>query len=144
MQSTGTKSILITGHSLGAAIAVLDALMLCQNLDSSISISAAIFGLLHRGNVAFAALIDSQLGNQFTYVMHRYDPVSNLPPHEFGYQHSVGELHIPSNGKASTVTCPGQENVHCQYGNSIWRTSISDHLGPYFAGTEMGRSACPL
>ena len=118
--------------------------MLRQNLDSSISISAAVFGLPRGGNVASAALIDSQLGNQFTYVTHGYDPVSNLPPREFGYQHSAGELHIPSNGEAGTVACPGQENVHCQYGNSIWRTSISDHLGPYFAGTEMGRSACPL
>ena len=58
--------------------------------------------------MAFAALIDSQLGNQFTYVTHRYDPVSNLPPREFGYQHSAGELHTPSNGEAGTVACPGR------------------------------------
>jgi len=144
LQSTGTNSVLVTGHSLGAAIAAMDALMLRQNLDSSVSINAVVFGLPRGGNVAFANLIDSQLGNQFTYVTHGNDPVPNLPPRDLGYQHSAGEVHIPDSDESGTVTCPGQENLHCQFGNSILHTSLSNHLGPYFAGTKMGRSACPL
>ncbi|KAH9989900.1 alpha/beta-hydrolase [Russula compacta] len=144
LQSTGTSSVLVTGHSLGAAIAAMDALMLHQNLDPSVSINTVVFGLPRGGNDAFANLIDSQLGIQFTYVTHGNDPVPNQPPRSLGYQHSSGEVYIPSSGEAGTVACAGQENLHCVEGNSVLHASISDHLGPYFSGTMMGRSACPL
>jgi pimeloyl-ACP methyl ester carboxylesterase len=141
LQSTGTNKVLVTGHSLGAAIATMDALMLRQNLDPTVSIRTVVFGLPRSGNPAFANLIDSQLGSQFTYVTHGKDPVPMMPPRFLGYQHSAGEVHIPSSGEAGTIACPGQENVNCNEGGN-W--IISDHLGLYFAGVEMGKSACPL
>lgn len=144
LQSTGTNSVLVTGHSLGAAIAVMDGLMLHQNLDPSVSINTVVFGLPRGGNDAFANLIDSQLGIHFTYVTHGNDPVPNQPPRFLGYQHSAGEVYIPSSGEAGTVACAGQENLHCVGGNSVLHASISDHLGPYFSGIRMGKSACPL
>ncbi|KAI0248779.1 alpha/beta-hydrolase [Lactifluus subvellereus] len=133
------STVLVTGHSLGAAIATMDAVMLRQHLDPTVSIRTVVFGLPRGGNAAFANLIGSQLGSQFTYVTHGKDPVPTVPPRFLGYQHSAGEVHIPSSGEAGTVACPGQENVNCNEGG-FWR----DHLGPYFAGVEMGKSACPL
>jgi pimeloyl-ACP methyl ester carboxylesterase len=144
LQSTGTNKVLITGHSLGAAIATLDALMLRQRLDSAVSITAVVLAPPRTGNAAFANLIDSQLGDKFTYVTHGNDPMPNVPPPFLGYQHSAGEVHIPSSGEANTVACPGKENVNCQNGNSIIHSRVQDHLGPFFAGMMIGSGDCPL
>ncbi|KAI0295641.1 Alpha/Beta hydrolase protein [Multifurca ochricompacta] len=145
LQSTGLKSVLVTGHSLGAAIATMDALMLRQNLDPSTAIKTVVFGLPRGGNQAYANLIDSTFGSgEFTYVTHGHDPVPNVPPRLLDYQHSSGEVHIPSSGEANAVACPGQENTNCQDGNSFFSTSVSDHAGPYFGGILMSNHNCPL
>jgi pimeloyl-ACP methyl ester carboxylesterase len=144
LQSTGTNKVFVTGHSLGAAIATLDALMLRQQLEPTISITSVIFAPPRIGNAAFANLIDSQLGGQLTYVTHGNDPVPIVPPLFLGYQHSAGEVHIPSSGEVGTVACPGKENVNCQDGNSIIHSKVQDHFGPYFAGVVMGNGDCPL
>ncbi|KAI9430503.1 Alpha/Beta hydrolase protein [Lactarius psammicola] len=144
LQNTTSRNVLVTGHSLGAAIAILDALMLRQHLDPSVSINTIVFAPPRGGDQAFADLIDSQLGSHYTYITHGGDPVPNLPPRFIGYRHSAGEVHIPTSGEAGTVSCPGQENENCQAGNSIIRTSVLDHEGRYFAGVRMGRPYCPL
>ncbi|KAI0057337.1 alpha/beta-hydrolase [Artomyces pyxidatus] len=94
LASTGVKKVAVTGHSLGAAIATMDALMLHQNLDPSIQISTTVFGLPRGGNPAYANLVDSQLGSDYTFITHRNDPVPVVPPRFLGYQHSAGEVHI--------------------------------------------------
>lgn len=55
---TGVKNILVTGHSLGAAIATMDAIMLSQNLDSDVNINTIVFGLPRGGNSNWANLVD--------------------------------------------------------------------------------------
>ncbi|KAI0262336.1 alpha/beta-hydrolase [Gloeopeniophorella convolvens] len=146
LQTTGAQKVAVTGHSLGAAIATMDALMLRQNLDPGVAINTVVFGLPRGGNAAYADLVDAELGGQFTFVTHGNDPVPVVPPRFVGYQHPSGEVHIPPGptGEANTVECPGQENQHCQDGNSLLDTSIDDHLGPYFANVSMGESFCPL
>ncbi|KAI0047406.1 alpha/beta-hydrolase [Auriscalpium vulgare] len=144
-----TNKILVTGHSLGAAIATMDALMLRQNLDPSTAITTTVFGLPRGGNQAYADMVDSQLGSDYTFITHKNDPVPVVPPRVLGFQHSAGEVHITatddSTGEATnTVACPGQENANCQDGNSLLSTSVADHLGPYFADVSMSRSNCPL
>lgn len=47
------------GHSLGAALATLDALMLKMNLPSNIEIDSVVFGLPRVGNQNFANMVDS-------------------------------------------------------------------------------------
>lgn len=59
LASTGATNVLVTGHSLGAAVASLDAVMLQQNLDPSINITTVVFGLPRVGNQAWADLVDS-------------------------------------------------------------------------------------
>lgn len=49
------------GHSLGGALAELDALYLTLNLPSDTSIKAITYGTPRVGNPAFAALIDSKV-----------------------------------------------------------------------------------
>ena len=47
------------GHSLGGALAMLDALFLTLNLPSSTSIKSVTYGTPRVGNPAFAQLIDA-------------------------------------------------------------------------------------
>lgn len=54
LAATGSKSVFITGHSLGAAIALLDNLYLPLHLPAGITFSSSVFGLPRVGNPAFA------------------------------------------------------------------------------------------
>ncbi|VDC05154.1 unnamed protein product [Peniophora sp. CBMAI 1063] len=141
LSSSGYSKVLVTGHSLGAAISSLDALMLSMRLDSSIDITTTTFGTPRGGNQAFADLIDSRIGSAYSYVTHANDPVPRVPPTAFDYVHPSGEVHIISSSQ--TVSCPGQENDNCSDGNSLLDSSVDDHLGPYFDNIFMSASACP-
>lgn len=146
--SKGVSKVAVTGHSLGAAIATMDAVMLKQQLDPSISVSAAVFGLPRGGNQAWADLVDSNLGSSYTYVTNQNDPVPLLPPRLLGFQHPSGEIHInavDANGDATNiVSCPGQDNENCSEGNSPLHADVQNHLGPYFEDISFGAAACPL
>ncbi|KAJ3489865.1 hypothetical protein NLI96_g1827 [Meripilus lineatus] len=132
LTSSGYTKVLTTGHSLGAAIATLDALMLKENLPSNIQVTSVVFGLPRVGNQKFADLIDST-----------NDPVPIVPPQILGYQHPSGEAHITkvSGDTATMVSCPGQENSACSDANPF-ASSIPDHLGPYFNGISFGSAQC--
>ncbi|KAJ3733933.1 alpha/beta-hydrolase [Lentinula guzmanii] len=131
-----SHSVLITGHSQGAAIATLGAVMLHEQLDSSIKKSVVVFGLPRMGNEHWANYVDSTIGSEFHRVTDRKDPVVDLPPHLLNFFHPSGEIHIEEvdeNGQATKVAaCPGQENKHCSAGNSIFHDEWLNHRGPYF------------
>ena len=59
LSSTGFKNVLVTGHSLGAAVASLDAAMLRMALPSDVAVSSVVFGLPRVGNQAWADLYDT-------------------------------------------------------------------------------------
>lgn len=146
LSSTGFKRVLVTGHSLGAAVATLDATMLRMQLDSSVQVDSVVFGLPRVGNQEFADMVDSMLPG-FTHVTNNDDPVPIVPPRFLSFQHPQGELHITSvdskTGDATMEACPGQENENCSEGNSLLSASVQDHLGPYFNDISFGGSQCP-
>jgi len=149
LASSGFNNVAVTGHSLGAAVAVFDAVMLKQNLPSTVNLSTAVFGLPRSGNQAWADLVDSEIGSQFFHVTNQHDPVPTVPLRDFlglDYQQPSNEVHIVSvNGAvANTVSCPGQENENCSEGNSLLDADVSNHLGPYFNSITVGASACPI
>ncbi|KAF5379446.1 hypothetical protein D9615_006564 [Tricholomella constricta] len=133
LASKGVNKVLVTGHSLGAAMALMDALMLKQNLDPSVEIKATLFGLPRAGNAAWADFVDATLGDTMTRVSNQNDPVPTLPPRFLGYQHPAREVHIRAvgaDGEATdTVACEGQENENCSLGNSVFDINIADHSG---------------
>ncbi|KDQ51863.1 hypothetical protein JAAARDRAFT_184692 [Jaapia argillacea MUCL 33604] len=139
------REVVITGHSLGAAIAMFDALLLRQHLDGSIKINAVVFGLPRVGNSHWADLVDSTLGTNFVHITNRHDPVPTVPPYFLGYVHPSQELHITGldqAGETTMVLCPGRENNHCSDGTSLLASSVKDHLGPYFQNVTFGNSHC--
>ncbi|KAH7874076.1 alpha/beta-hydrolase [Lentinula edodes] len=143
-----SQSVLLTGHSLGAAVAVLDAIMLHENLDPSVKQSVVVFGLPRMGNEHWTKFVDSTIGSDFIRVTDRKDPVVDLPPRLLDYYHPAGEIHIEDVDKTGQATkivaCPGQENKHCAEGNSIFKDHTSDHLGPYFNDISFGQDACKM
>ncbi|KAH9851329.1 alpha/beta-hydrolase [Lenzites betulinus] len=148
LESTGATKVLVTGHSLGAAVASIDAMMLKTKLNSNVSVSAVVFGLPRVGNQAWADLVDSTLGSAFTHVTNQNDPVPRVPPQFLSFQQPSNEVHITavdSSGQTATAeACPGQENSNCSGGNSIFDSSVTNHKGPYFHNISMGSKFCTL
>ncbi|KAM5532581.1 hypothetical protein V8D89_013787 [Ganoderma adspersum] len=148
LNSTGSKKVLVVGHSLGAAVASIDGMMLKMKLNPSIAITTTVFGLPRVGNKAWADLVDQTLGSSFTHVTNQDDPVPRVPPQFLNFQHPSNEIHItavdPSGNTATAQLCPGQENGKCAGGNSIFDGSVTNHRGPYFANISMGNRFCPL
>ncbi|OSD07114.1 alpha/beta-hydrolase [Trametes coccinea BRFM310] len=153
LSSTGFKRVLVTGHSLGAAVASLDAAMLRMALPDDVQVQSVVFGLPRVGNQAWADLLDSLIPD-FAHVTNQKDPVPTVPPHALEFEHPQGEIHITSvdakTGNATMVACPGQENQLSQLKNcspgfsiaDIIELSIPNHLGPYFSGISFGDKAC--
>jgi pimeloyl-ACP methyl ester carboxylesterase len=132
-------TVLVTGHSLGGAVASMDAMMLRQNLHPSIIVNTVVFGVPRVGNKAWADLVDStvrpscalcadsgrgsyrlvswsvQLGSSFIRVTNRADPIAIVPPRFLFFQQPAGEVHVTSVNFVGQVTgivsCPGQDNA---------------------------------
>ncbi|KAH8989455.1 lipase class 3 family protein [Lactarius akahatsu] len=129
----GTSSVTVVGHSLGAALSLLDGLYLRFHLNATVNVQVIGYGMPRVGNEAFADWVDAHLGGQVTHINNRRDPVPILPPRLLGFHHASGEVHITDSG--TWESCPGQDNpsVECTVGDvpSIFNSKESDHSGPY-------------
>ncbi|KAJ7018464.1 alpha/beta-hydrolase [Mycena alexandri] len=130
LASTGIKKVVVTGHSLGGALATMTGAMIKAAVDPSVQVVVTTFGLPRGGNEAWANFLDSNLG--ITFVTNQNDPVPTLPPLLFGFTHSAGEIHIVDGSQTTIVSCPGHDNKNCVTGNSLLHLSVQNHLGPYF------------
>ncbi|KAI0759599.1 alpha/beta-hydrolase [Trametes elegans] len=131
-----TSSITVTGHSLGAAIALLDLIFLPLHLPNT-TVRYIGYGLPRVGNIAFANYVDAQPAS-VTRISNNADPIPVLPPIPLGFHHPRGEVHIRESGE--WVSCPGQENLSadCAAGGiSAFMFNESSHDGPY-DGVSMG------
>lgn len=140
LASTGVSKVVVTGHSLGAALATMTGAMIREAVDPSVDVVVTTFGLPRGGNTAWADFLDSNVG--VTFVTNQNDPVPTLPPLLLGFAHSSGEIHIADSSQTNLVSCPGQDNEHCATGNSIFDSSIQNHLGPYFDDVTFGSAEC--
>jgi len=140
LNSTGVKKVVVTGHSLGAALATMTGAMIKDAVDPSVDVSVTGFGLPRGGNEAWANFLDSQVG--VTFMTNQNDPVPTVPPKFLGFQHSSGEIHIVDDTQQNFVDCPGQDNANCATGNNVLDASVQDHLGPYFDDITFGGSQC--
>jgi len=132
-----TNKVTVVGHSLGAAIALLDSVYLPLHLPSGTVFKMIGYGLPRVGNQAFASYVDAHL--DLTHINNKEDPVPILPGRFLGYHHPSGEVHIQDSGEWDR--CPGQDNTssRCTTGDvkNIFEGRTSDHHGPY-DGIQMG------
>ncbi|KAJ6506090.1 alpha/beta-hydrolase [Mycena vulgaris] len=140
LASTGVKKVVVTGHSLGAALATMTGALIKDAVDPSVEVSVTGFGLPRGGNPGWADFIDSGVG--VTFMSNQNDPVPTVPPKFLGFQHTNGEIHIVDDSQKNFIACPGQDNEKCATGNSLVKTSVSNHLGPYFDDISFGGKQC--
>lgn len=130
MSQSGLNKVTVVGHSLGAALAVLDSVFLPLNLPG-VTFSTIGYGLPRVGNQAFANFVDSNLN--LTHVNNQEDPVPTLPGRFLGFVHAQGEKHIQDD--ESWIACPGQDNTdpRCSTGDvpNILEGKLANHDGPY-------------
>ncbi|KAI0032567.1 alpha/beta-hydrolase [Vararia minispora EC-137] len=143
LSSHSSAGVVVIGHSLGGALAELDALYLTLNLPSGTKISGVTYGTPRVGNAAWSTYFDSQVTN-FTRVNNRDDFIPILPGRSLGYEHVAQEVHIL--GTDSAIVCPGAEDTtdaQCTTSAvpNIFEGNILDHLGPY-QGVWIGTIFC--
>lgn len=135
-QHSATK-VTMVGHSLGAAITLLDSVYLPLHLPSSTTFKTVCYGLPRVGNQAFANYVDANA--DLTHINNKEDPIPILPGRFLGFVHPAGEIHIQDSG--AWDACPGQDNPStlCIVGDvpTIFQGNESNHDGPY-DGVEMG------
>ncbi|EJD47805.1 lipase [Auricularia subglabra TFB-10046 SS5] len=121
-----------TGHSLGAALSLLDTVFLRSQLPSTIPVKFVGFGTPRVGNPTLANHVDATLGD-FTRINNKQDPVPQLPPRFLGFMHPSGEIHISADDE--WLACPGPDSSVAGCLNdtepSILNSTASDHVGPY-------------
>ncbi|PFH51568.1 hypothetical protein AMATHDRAFT_142271 [Amanita thiersii Skay4041] len=142
MAAHNTNSVTLVGHSLGGAIAELDALFLTLNIPGA-SIKAVTYGTPRVGNPDFAELIDSKVPD-FSRINNEKDVIPIVPGRFLGFAHPEGEIHITSPGHA--IHCSGNDDADdpdCTISTvpNIFVGNILDHLGPY-EGINIGTIFC--
>ncbi|PBK87110.1 alpha/beta-hydrolase [Armillaria gallica] len=138
ISTTGATTVILTGHSLGATLATLDALMLNDAL-THISIQTITFGSPRIGNQAFADFVDASFSNgSYVRMTNEADPVPHVPP--TFHVHPQGEVHL---GEEGAMACEGQENESVGCADGVGLTASTDSIvGPYFDGISFGQDQC--
>lgn len=114
--------IMITGHSLGGAMAILaaaDIKIKFHRVDEVYT-----FGQPRVGNAAFANWYETQIPQTYRLV-HNADIVPHVPPSNFGFQHSSTQLWYA--GDMQTYKTCSAESPDCANSVSVVGYSIGDH-----------------
>lgn len=123
--------VVVTGHSLGGAVATLAAAYLRRAGHGA---ELYTYGAPRVGNEAFVGFVTGQAGGEYR-VTHADDPVPRLPPILFNYRHTSPEYWIDDAGGDGVVdlhevdVCTGYSNVDCNGGTTGLNT---DAHGWYF------------
>ena len=105
LATQGLSDVTVVGHSLGAALALLDGVFLGLHLPQNVTTKVIAYGMPRVGNQAFADFVDGQLSGRVTHVNNQQDPVPVVPGGFLGFHHPSGEVHILNSGAWNA--CPG-------------------------------------
>ncbi|EKF28044.1 lipase, putative, partial [Trypanosoma cruzi marinkellei] len=115
----GIERILITGHSLGGAMATIAAAnLVSQNymFASGLKILLYTFGSPRVGNMQFADwLLASfcRVGHESYRVTHKRDAVPHVPPMWFGFYHVPHEVWYDNDGNTEYTNCNDIKGTPC-------------------------------
>ncbi|KAK7029439.1 hypothetical protein VNI00_014571 [Paramarasmius palmivorus] len=130
MADNNTNKITTVGHSLGAALALIDAVYLRVQLPNA-DIRTVGYGMPRVGNPEFANLVDKS--TSLTRITNQDDFIPIIPGRGLGYRHPQGEVHIT--GDLAWNACPGQDSTaaRCTIDDvpNIFVGNLLDHPGPY-------------
>jgi hypothetical protein len=129
-------SIVVTGHSLGGALASIASLGLKGKFPSK-SLSLYTFGQPRTGNGDYANLVETRVGlNNIFRSVHTFDGVPTLLLQALGYKHHGQEywqFKEPASPQ-SVKKCQGSEDNSCS--DSIFSTGINI-AHPFYLGQAM-------
>jgi hypothetical protein len=129
LQEHPDSKFVITGHSLGAALAEVCALELVKKYGMSKIGEVHNFGCPRIGNEALAQFTHLKLPTIFRVVHHR-DIVPHLPPTDFGFHHNPYEVLYTEKMDSYKVCDESGEDKTCS-DRFFPDYSFSDH-GEYF------------
>lgn len=136
ISKSGAKAIIVTGHSLGCAIAQLAALDLKLSGYSGYKIAVYGQGCPRVGDANFASLYASTVDATFREVR-QADVVAHLPPVIMGFKHGPTEMWFNSAMDKYTYCNSKHPNEDPKCSNSIpVPVSVSDHTS--YRGIGMG------
>ena len=99
-----SADVLVTGHSLGAAVSILAALDVAKFITPKVTLYN--FGEPRVGDAAFAKYTTTVLpgGKQFR-LTHKQDPVPHIPLIKWGFLHAPHEVWYDNDGHTSFTEC---------------------------------------
>jgi len=127
MSKLNGYTILVTGHSLGAAVAQLAALNFsryAESMNNNVSITVYTYGSPRWADPAVADYYGSMIKTNWRLV-NEHDIVPTVPPESFGFHHTWTEIWYTSDVPLKFEQCNGSgEDPACKY----LITSAEDHL----------------
>lgn len=117
------NTVIVTGHSLGAAISQLIGMELARYIRSPIIYN---FGQPRIGDKIYAGFVNTQIIEMYRFT-HNHDIVPRVPPRVLGYLHSCREIFEEENGElreCSEVNC---EDGTCSDQYTAKDLGIIDH-----------------
>jgi len=126
---TSRSSLLITGHSMGAALATL-AMFTMEARGYSVA-QAYNFAGPRMGNAAFSKTFDNWFSAHppLFRVTHANDVVSQMAPRWF-FRHVGSEVFFPGDDPRKYVLCGCEESLRCQDGQPFWKM-LTRHWSPH-------------
>jgi len=117
-------SVISTGHSLGAALSLLNGAGLVQAGVKNVEIWN--YGQPRVGNAAFATYVNGLIGTIYR-VVNMKDLVPHVPPTEVNYHHEATEIWFPKNHTTYVVCNSSGEDPKCSDSIPIAECSTTDH-----------------
>jgi len=118
-------TVISTGHSLGAALSLLNGAGLVQGGVKNVQIWN--FGEPRVGNPVFAHYVNGIIGTIYRTINQK-DIVPHIPPQDFGYHHVATEIWFPTNYTTYVICNDSGEDPKCADSVSPLQYSPADHL----------------
>ncbi|KAK0613393.1 Alpha/Beta hydrolase protein [Immersiella caudata] len=130
--------VIVTGHSLGGALATIAAGYL---RNAGFKADLYTYGSPRVGNSIFVKYVNNQAGGEYR-VTHEGDPIARLPPIIFNYRHTSPEYWLldPTAGPSDVTVCTGHANIGCSASRTTF--DLAEH-GTYFNAPVNGCEQLP-
>jgi hypothetical protein len=115
--------IILTGHSLGAALSAIGGVDL--TLNNFKNLYSYTFGLPRVGDQNFADFFAANVGGRYRAV-NQLDPVPHLPPRIFNFRHPAYEVWFQNDDINFKVCDSSGEDLTCS--DSVFNIDVFDHF----------------
>lgn len=127
-RETGYNKVVVTGHSLGAAVAQLIGMELfAVDIDNEVY----NYGQPRIGNNKYAEFVNEIIKSMYRFT-HDRDMVPHIPPRDVGYLHSCREIFEDKTGKLKECSSAECEDPLCADQYRLAQTNTEDHS--YYLG----------